>query len=84
VLLLNMRDESASGANLTTANHAIFIHPLLTETQQEYEACETQAVGRVCRYGQERDVTIWRFLVTESMDTAIYQQRVENAGGEKA
>ena len=38
VLLLLSRDESASGANLTSANHAIFVHPLLTTTQYEYEA----------------------------------------------
>ena len=31
------RDESSSGANLTTANHAIFVHPLLTSSQYEYE-----------------------------------------------
>jgi len=45
VLLLNLRDESAAGANLTAANHAIFLHPLLVQTQQEYDACDTQAVG---------------------------------------
>jgi hypothetical protein len=33
VLLLNLKDESAAGANLTTANHAIFVHPLLVDTQ---------------------------------------------------
>ena len=45
MLLLNLRDESAAGANLTAANHAIFLHPLLVQTQQEYDACDTQAVG---------------------------------------
>ena len=28
VLLLELHNESASGANLTTANHVIFVHPL--------------------------------------------------------
>ena len=79
VLLLNLKDESASGANLTTANHAIFVHPLLTTTQQEFEACETQAIGRVRRYGQTRKVHLWRFLASETIDTEIYKQRVENA-----
>jgi hypothetical protein len=79
VLLLNLKDESASGANLTTANHAIFVHPLLTTTQQEFEACETQAIGRVRRYGQTRKVHLWRFLASDTMDTEIYKQRVENA-----
>ena len=36
VLLLNLKDESAAGANLTTANHAIFVHPLLVDTQARF------------------------------------------------
>ena len=42
VLLLTMDDESSSGVNLTTANHAIFVHPLLAIGQQQYDAYETQ------------------------------------------
>lgn len=49
VLLLNVMDESASGANLTVANHAIFLSPLLTQSQEQYNACETQAVFWVSR-----------------------------------
>ena len=37
-----MDDESSSGVNLTTANHAIFVHPLLAIGQQQYDAYETQ------------------------------------------
>ena len=37
-----MDDESSSGVNLTTANHAIFVHPLLAIAQQQYDAYETQ------------------------------------------
>ena len=43
VLLLNLRDESAAGANLTQASHAIFLHPLLVGSQQEFDSCDTQA-----------------------------------------
>ena len=56
VLLLNVMDESASGANLTGANHAIFLSPLLAPSQEIYDACETQAIGRVRRYGQTKHV----------------------------
>ena len=79
VLMLNLKDESASGANLTTANHAIFVHPLLTTNQQEFEACEVQAIGRIRRYGQSRTVHLYRFLASDTMDTEIYEQRVVNA-----
>ncbi|KIP07147.1 hypothetical protein PHLGIDRAFT_431623 [Phlebiopsis gigantea 11061_1 CR5-6] len=75
VLLLNVMDESASGANLTGANHAIFLSPLLAPSQEIYDACETQAIGRVRRYGQTKHVHIWRFLSTNTIDTQIYQER---------
>ena len=75
VLLLNVMDESASGANLTSANHAIFISPLLAPTQEIYTACETQAVGRLVRYGQSKHVYVWRYVTTNTIDAEIYDQR---------
>ena len=39
-----MDDESSSGVNLTTANHAVFVHPLLAIGQQQYDAYETQVL----------------------------------------
>ncbi|CAK5267657.1 unnamed protein product [Mycena citricolor] len=75
VLLLNLMDESASGANLTSANHAIFLSPLLAPSQEVYDACMTQAVGRLVRYGQTKHVKIWRFRSVETMDETIYEQR---------
>ncbi|KAF8892236.1 hypothetical protein BD779DRAFT_1511770 [Infundibulicybe gibba] len=77
VLLLNVMDESASGANLTSANHAIFLSPLLTPSKEIYKACETQAVGRLVRYGQTKHVYVWRFLTTNTIDEEIYEQRKE-------
>jgi SNF2 family DNA or RNA helicase len=75
VLLLNVMDVSASGANLTSANHAIFLSPLLAPTQEIYDACETQAIGRLRRYGQTNHVYVWRFLTTNTIDEEIYKQR---------
>jgi len=77
VLLLNVMDESASGANLTSASHAIFLSPLLAQSQEIYDACETQAVGRLRRFGQTRLVQIWRFLSTNTIDEEIYEQRTK-------
>ena len=51
VLLLKMDDEQSAGLNLTNMNHAVFVHPLLADSQQEYDAYETQAIGRIRRYG---------------------------------
>jgi len=77
VLLLNVMDESASGANLTSANHAVFLSPLLTQSQEIYNACETQAIGRVRRYGQTQHVNIYRFLSANTIDEEIYEQRTK-------
>ena len=75
VLLHHLRDESAAGATLTAASHAIFVHPLLVGSQQEYTSCDTQAVGRVRRYGQSRTVQLYRFLVANSIDEDIFRDR---------
>nr|GAT45746.1 predicted protein [Mycena chlorophos] len=75
VLLLNLMDESASGANLTSANHAIFLSPLLAPTQEIYDACMTQAVGRLVRFGQSKNVHIWRYCTKDTMDGEIYSLR---------
>lgn len=75
VLLLTVTDESASGANLTGANHAIFLSPLLTQTKEIYDACETQAIGRLRRFGQSKLVHIWRFFSAATIDVEIFEQR---------
>ena len=75
MLILNLRDESAAGANLTQASHAIFVHPLLVSSQIEYTSCDTQAVGRIRRYGQGRVVQLYRFLVANSIDEDIFRDR---------
>lgn len=75
VLLLNVMDESASGANLTSANHAIFLSPLLAPSQEIYNACETQAIGRLRRFGQTNHVHIYRFLSLNTIDVEIFEDR---------
>merc|ERR1719221_1359917 len=75
VLLLNVGDESASGINLTTANHAIFVHPLLTKSQEDYTACQTQAVGRIRRYGQRRTCHIYHIVAKGTIDERILKTR---------
>jgi hypothetical protein len=64
-----------TGSNFTNANHAIFLSPLLTETEYEYRSSETQAIGRVRRYGQTKTVHIWRFMSEDTMDIETYEKR---------
>jgi hypothetical protein len=63
-------------SNLTNANHAIFLSPLLAVSKQAYDARETQAIGRVRRYGQVKHVHIYRFLTMDSVDEATYKERI--------
>lgn len=79
VLLLNVMDESASGANLTSANHAIFLSPLLAASKEIYDACETQAVGRLVRFGQDKHVSVWRFITKNTIDEQIFEDRKKAA-----
>lgn len=75
VLLLKMNDASAAGSNLTTANHAIFLGPLFTNTLYNYRATETQAIGRVRRYGQQKKVHVHRLLAVDTIDQTIFNTR---------
>lgn len=75
VLLLDIADESASGSNLTAANHVIFLSPLITEEAQQYEATMEQAIGRAVRFGQVKNVMIWRLMVSDTIDQKVYEER---------
>jgi len=76
-LILNVAAASASGANLTLASHVIFVHPVhYTETSNDrFIATETQAIGRIRRYGQEKRCHIWRLLTANAVDEVIMTER---------
>jgi site-specific DNA-cytosine methylase len=84
VLLLEMDNESAAGTNLTAANHVVFVHPLHTDSLKNYEQGETQSVGRVRRYGQQKTVHIWRLLVDDTVDRTIFDSRQAEIAARKA
>jgi len=81
VCLMNMSKESAAGANLTRANHIIFVHPFHAATQQLFTQGEKQAVGRVRRYGQLKPVFFYRFLVENTIDVDLHHRFVVESGG---
>lgn len=78
VLLLSL-EQSASGTNLTAANHVLLIHPMAASTAERAVAFEQQAIGRCVRLGQKRTVTVWRFVtrgtVEELLDRRFADQR---------
>ena len=66
--------------NLTVANHTIFISPLLARTQHEYNQAETQAIGRIRRYGQTKTANLYRFVTCSTIDEEIYKSRGQYLG----
>ena len=66
IFLLSMR-SGAVGLNLTQANHVILMDPCMNK-QLEY-----QAVGRVHRLGQRREVKIYRLACIGTVEERILQ-----------
>lgn len=66
VFLLSMR-AGAVGINLTQANRVFLMEPSFNP------ALEAQAIGRVHRLGQKRNVEIVRFSMKDSVETRILE-----------
>lgn len=75
VLILSLAGEEASGLNLTNVNHIIFLSPLLSSTQYDYEATMKQAIRRVRRTGQKKSVFVYRFVALNTIDVDILERR---------
>ncbi|CAG8374639.1 unnamed protein product [Penicillium salamii] len=74
-LLLNLGGAAAAGLNLQCANHVIFFSPFLAETEDDWNAGMSQAVGRARRYGQPHVVHIYHLLARNTVEVNIFQQR---------
>jgi len=71
VLLLSL-EQSASGTNLTAANHIVFVHPMSAASPEKAVSYEAQAIGRCRRWGQQRsEVHCWRFVTRGTVEETI-------------
>lgn len=75
VIVLNSSDETAAGSNLQNANHVIFLSPLLEDSQYNYEATMAQAIGRVRRHGQKKQIYVYRIVALDTIDVDILEHR---------
>jgi len=83
VLLLSLA-QSASGTNLTAANHVVFLHPMLATTREQAISFEMQAIGRARRHGQLRDtVHTWRLVTVDTVEQHMSQQHQASSDGEE-
>lgn len=67
--LLHAKAHS-SGLNLINATHVFLCEPLINT------AIELQAIARVHRIGQHRATTVWMYLVSGTVEEAIYDLSV--------
>merc|ERR1711974_14456 len=72
-MILAMEDDG-SGLNLTCANHVFFVHPLDVASKHVASACERQALGRVRRYGQTKDVHLYRFVTEGTVEERLARE----------
>ena len=62
ILLINLR-AGGCGLNLTEANHVILMEPYWNESEQD------QAINRVYRMGQTKEMFVYRLQVENSIET---------------
>ncbi|KAK2750622.1 hypothetical protein FQN57_002693 [Myotisia sp. PD_48] len=75
VLILNLGDVTASGLNLQNANHIVFLGPLVSRSQYDYNSGMAQAIGRSRRYGQTKHVHIYHILALKTVEVNIFELR---------
>lgn len=64
--LLDAKSD-ASGLNLVNATHVFLCEPLINV------AIELQAIARVHRIGQHRPTTVYMYLISDTVEEAIYE-----------
>lgn len=72
VLLLSF-DTCTSGLNLVSANHVIFAHALVNVSQDRHDSLVKQAVARVNRFGQTREVQMHWFITGDTDEERVYR-----------
>lgn len=72
---MNPLTRARRARNLQNANHVIFLSPVLTDTQYDYNSTMVQTIGRCRRFGQKKRVHIYHFVALESIDVNVLQHR---------
>ena len=70
VLLMSI-EQSASGINVTEANHVFFAHPIFGVGSEKAKITYMQCIGRVNRIGQGKPVHAKLFLTANSLEEEL-------------
>ncbi len=76
VLVLDLNDVQASGANLTVANHVMFVSPLLEEDDYVLQRNHATGPGRCLRRGQRKKVYLYHFYSEVTIDQSILDKKL--------
>ena len=68
ILLINLR-AGGCGLNLIEANHVILMEPYWNESEQQ------QAINRVYRLGQKKEVSVYRLQIKNSIETWLHSMQ---------
>lgn len=74
IIMLSSRN-AASGINLTNANKIIFLEPVYG-TSEYRQDIEYQAIGRADRIGQKGEITVYRFIIRDTIEEDIIENNI--------
>lgn len=77
VLVQIINSEQAAGSNLHNANHVIFVSPLVSRKQGEWDDHMKQALGRCVRFRQSKTVYVYHMLMDETMEVDTLEWRMK-------
>lgn len=75
VLVQLINSEQAAGSNLHNANHVIFVSPLITRDQGDWDAQMKQALGRCIRFRQTKTVHVYHMVMDETIEVDTLEWR---------
>lgn len=75
-IIMLSSENAASGLDLIEANKIVMIEPVYGDKQYK-DNIENQAIGRVNRIGQNKDIFIHKFLIKDSIEEEIYLNKIE-------
>jgi len=76
VILLSLKN-AASGSNLVEGSHVILLDPM-SGSRRQAEDIENQAIGRAYRQGQDKQITVVRIIIRDTIEHQLYLTNTVN------
>lgn len=70
MIMLSLQN-AASGTNLVEATHVVLIDPV-AGSKDEAIAVESQAIGRAHRMGQDKQISVVRMIMRDTIEHELY------------